>query len=153
MHDWTDIEHPSQQEIEAWSAIPGVRFDFAHGRVTKAHLHRSAWIPAGVAIAEASASRRLSVTFGASSMLRNYQLADLPFLLNRRSSILGYEMRLGKTATATVAHRPSDGPLLVIGPLIARDVWRTWIERVHGFSPVCLESKTDVALPGFPAYF
>jgi SNF2 family DNA or RNA helicase len=86
--------------------------------------------------------------------LRAYQEADLPFITSRRGSLLAYEMRLGKTLTACAAHDPRDGMLVVVGPLASRDVWRTWIEKVHGVPPIILQGRKDPPLmPGFPAYF
>lgn len=156
LRDWFRLENPSIQSIEELAKIPGAKFEFAQGKVNAVRLHRTLWPVAqfaGMHFDESLTVASEATLFAAAKTLRDYQHDDLPFLLNRRSSILGYEMRLGKTATATCAHDPANGPLLIIGPLIARDVWRNWVEKVHGFAPVALESKNDIPLPGFPAYF
>ncbi len=86
--------------------------------------------------------------------LRPYQSDALPFMMRQRASILAFEMRLGKTPTSLVTHNPANGPLVIVGPLIVRDVWREWCERLFGWSPIALESKSQAtALRGFPAYF
>lgn len=156
MSDWLTISSPSRELVELLAPIPGVQFGAFKGTaVSSVTLHRSVWPllpreetkrgwPNGIT----PIPLNVSLTH-----LRHYQLDDLPFMHDRKSSILGYEMRLGKTATTATVHNPVNGPLLVTGPLIARDVWSTWIENVHGFRPVCLESRDDVALLGFPAYF
>lgn len=149
--DWLPIEKPPVELVQRLAPIPGAKFDIAQGRVTAVRLHRSILPLVGLGNRFFNGPIRDNVELF--PFLRSYQVTDLPYLLNRRSSILGYEMRLGKTATAVCAWTPSQGPLLITGPLIARDVWRYWVEKVHGVSLVCLESKTDIALPGFPAYF
>ncbi len=157
--DWYLLESPTPVQVERVARIPGVQFVFKAGNVASVRLHRSQWAAAhGAPFPPDAADMRLPptpglLTFARERYLRGYQQDDLPFLITRRSSLLGYEMRLGKTATACAAHDRGAGPLLVVGPLIARDVWSHWIERVHGFRPVCLESRDDTPLPGFPAYF
>ncbi len=164
--DWYTLENPDPNWVKTAAAIPGFRWNYRAGRVASVEWHRSharllynetvnrtsnAFIAA-----DALAGRR-SLTVAANKLghplLRDYQRNDLPFVYERRASILGYEMRLGKTATAVAAHNPANGPLVIVGPLIARDTWRDWCERIHGFSPVALESKHDYPLSGFPAYF
>jgi SWI/SNF-related matrix-associated actin-dependent regulator 1 of chromatin subfamily A len=87
-------------------------------------------------------------------LLRPYQREGLQFLKSRRGSLLAFEMRLGKTITACCAHDPDDGPLVVVGPLASRDVWRQWIERIHGVPPILLLGRKDPEpMPGYPAYF
>ena len=65
-------------------------------------------------------------------------------------------MRLGKTVTSLSVHEPNKGPLVIVGPLIARDVWRNWCEQLFGWAPIALNSKQaseSTALRGYPAYF
>lgn len=87
--------------------------------------------------------------------LRPYQAEDLPWLQARRGTLLAYEMRLGKTAAATCAHNPADGPLVVVGPLVAQKIWREWIGRVWNVPLRCLEGRTVTSLDGLhdPAIF
>jgi hypothetical protein len=62
--------------------------------------------------------------------LRDYQHTGREFIRARRGSLIADQMRLGKTFTAAAAHDPADGPLVVIGPLQAADVWATWFKRL-----------------------
>lgn len=150
LDDWTRIEEPSKELVEALALIPGVKFESDKHGITAVRFHANVAPLLGVAQQRVY----LPPTFSnGMDILRPYQRKDVPFILTRHASILGYEMRLGKTATASVCHAPSRGPLLIVGPLIARDVWQHWIEKIHGFSLVCLEGKQDIPLPGFPAYF
>lgn len=58
------------------------------------------------------------------------------------------------TLTACAAHDPSDGMLVVVGPLASRDVWRNTIELVHGDGPRILQGRSNIEpVPGYPAYF
>jgi SNF2-related domain len=61
--------------------------------------------------------------------LRPYQAAGAALCRARRGTVLGWEMRIGKTPTALWAHDPADGPLLVVGPLSSRMVWVDWFSR------------------------
>jgi SWI/SNF-related matrix-associated actin-dependent regulator 1 of chromatin subfamily A len=63
-------------------------------------------------------------------VMRGYQHTGREFILGRRGSLVADQMRLGKTFTAAAAHDPADGPLVVIGPLQAADVWATWFKRL-----------------------
>lgn len=62
--------------------------------------------------------------------LRLHQHAALEFMLSRRNTLLADEQRVGKTLAALMAHDPRRGPLVVICPLMVRQVWLTWINRV-----------------------
>lgn len=61
------------------------------------------------------------------------------------------------TLAAAAAHDPSDGPLVVLGPLAARDVWVEWISRIYGQAPHVLRGhptdETLAAARGHTAYF
>lgn len=86
--------------------------------------------------------------------LRPYQRDDIPFLLSRRASILGYEMRLGKTVTALcAAAHPASNPIVIVAPLIARDVWKQWCVKLFDVAPVNLSGRSLVGFHGFPIYF
>lgn len=62
--------------------------------------------------------------------LRDYQHEGRLFIRERRGSLVADQMRLGKSAMSAAAHDPADGPLVVIGPLQAADVWMTWFGRL-----------------------
>lgn len=62
--------------------------------------------------------------------LRVHQHAASEFIRSRRGTLLGDEPRVGKTLSVLASHDPTLGPLLVVCPLIAREVWLTWIARM-----------------------
>lgn len=75
--------------------------------------------------------------------LRNYQHEGREFILPRRGVLLADMMRLGKTLTCVSAHDPASGPLLVVGPLAAREVWTRWMKlRWPHVEPVVLRGRT-----------
>lgn len=177
VNEWATWENPSVDWVKQNAEVPGLKWQVAIGdgfrpaRVSSVTYHSShlpllpplhlaahdllIGLPIRTMLLDAfdDVERATTNASHRGVVLRDYQRDALPYILSRRASILGYEMRLGKTCTATAAHIPSDGPLVILAPLIARDVWQTWCERLHGFAPVALESRNDVALPGFPAYF
>lgn len=67
---------------------------------------------------------------------RLWQLEGAKFIRNRRGSLLADVPRLGKTATALMAHELADGPLVVVGPLATRPVWLAWFARRFPDEPV-----------------
>jgi SNF2 family DNA or RNA helicase len=162
--DWYIWADPEPAWCHQYGTVPGLQWVGDGERVTYVTLHRShlTLVPADV-VAGLELPELCHYATGAAAkladkgvILRAYQDEDLPFITSRRGSLLAYEMRLGKTLTACAAHDPHDGPLVVVGPLASRDVWRRWIEAVHGFPPIVLQgtSKDDPApLRGYPAYF
>lgn len=75
--------------------------------------------------------------------LRTYQHEGCEFIAPRRGVLLADMMRLGKTLTSVMAHDPARGPLLVVGPLAAREVWTRWMKmRWPGVEPVVLRGRT-----------
>jgi len=65
--------------------------------------------------------------------LRTTQQTGIDFIHARRGirgTLLGDDMRVGKTLTALMAHQPDSGPLVVTAPLQARGVWLGWMRRV-----------------------
>src|SRR5690242_10476999 len=97
--DWITITSPSRELVEALAPIPGVKFELdrlAQPKAVRVHrsvtpLHSAIWpFPDGAVVPDSPGV----VTFDRKSYLRDYQLTDLPFLLFRHASILGYEMRL-----------------------------------------------------------
>lgn len=155
--DWFVWNDPDPVWVRQHADLPGLQFGGDGARVTLVTLHRShlPLLPAGVHLPISFEARFAGATpVDESVILRSYQAEDLPFLITRRGSLLAYEMRLGKTLTACCVHDPHSGMLVVVGPLASRDVWRTWIERVHGSPPLVLQGVKDPEpMPGFPAYF
>jgi SWI/SNF-related matrix-associated actin-dependent regulator 1 of chromatin subfamily A len=156
--DWWIWRNPDPLWCSAYGDVPGLQPWGDGARVLGIQFHRShlPLMPVQPSIVprypEAVGRGMFLAEKGIN--LRPYQAQDLPFLMERRGTLLAYEMRLGKTLTACVAHDPSDGMLVVVGPLVSRDVWREWIERVYGVPPLVLSGRTNVELqPGYPAYF
>lgn len=58
------------------------------------------------------------------------QLQGLDFVNPRRGTLVGDDMRTGKTVLALLAHDPARGQLMIVAPLIARGVWLGWARRV-----------------------
>lgn len=65
--------------------------------------------------------------------LRTAQQSGIDYILSRqgsRGTLLGDDMRVGKTLTSLMSHDTSTGPLVVVAPLQARGVWLGWMKRV-----------------------
>ena len=63
--------------------------------------------------------------------LRHYQHEAVEFVNSRtRGALIGDEPRLGKTITALMTHDPTRGRLVVVAPLMVREVWLSWIRRL-----------------------
>lgn len=162
--DWGEWLNPPRAWIVQHAAVPGLQWTFDKlGQVDSVKFHRShkPLIPPTLPIPTSLPQQVPGLYLLAESIreahgLRPYQKQALPFLFSRKASILGFEMRLGKTVTSLSVHEPNKGPLIIVGPLIARDVWRDWCERVFGWAPIALSSKSATesnALRGYPAYF
>jgi SWI/SNF-related matrix-associated actin-dependent regulator 1 of chromatin subfamily A len=152
--DWFQWWNPPPEWCQAHAEVPGLQWNGDGTRMLVVNLHRShlALVPLGLGAVAVEVAR--SVNLPAGITLRPYQAEDIPWLAARRGSLLAYQMRLGKTLASCAVHNPRDGMLVVVGPLASRDVWRTWIERVHGFPPIILQGRDDITpQPGYPAYF
>lgn len=68
--------------------------------------------------------------------LRTTQHQAVDFIRARRGTLLGDEQRVGKTLAAAYSHEPELGKLVVITPLIAREVWRSWLARIWPDTPI-----------------
>lgn len=64
--------------------------------------------------------------------VRDYQVEDVKYMLNRRGTLNANPMRSGKTVEALLTHAlgSGNGKLLVTGPKAARYVWINWIKRL-----------------------
>lgn len=62
--------------------------------------------------------------------LKTVQHQAVDFIRARRGTLLGDEMRVGKTLSAAYSHDPNLGRLVVVCPLIARQVWIGWLRRI-----------------------
>lgn len=68
--------------------------------------------------------------------LRNAQQAAIDYITQRRGTLLGDDMRVGKTLSAIMSHDPVRGPLVVICPSMVRPVWIGWLGRVFPDEPI-----------------
>lgn len=163
-NDWYYLSNPSLEWIRSVAEIPGFRWRFnAAKQVVGVEWHLSHWpfMPQGVRdihlMDSANVGPRAAIAATAyrnsAVALRAYQSIDIPFLCGRRAALLAYEMRLGKTVTSLCAHNPDNGPLVVVGPLIARNVWIEWIQSVFGFRTQTLTGRKAWAVDGEKAYF
>ncbi|MGH7176377.1 MAG: SNF2-related protein [Tepidisphaeraceae bacterium] len=67
---------------------------------------------------------------------RNVQHAGIDYITRRRGTLLGDDMRVGKTLTCCMSHDPSTGPLVVVCPAMVRPVWISWLSRVFPDVPI-----------------
>lgn len=87
-------------------------------------------------------------------LLRPYQLQVRNELGGFRGALLAMEMRTGKTPLACHLHDPAFGPLIIAGPLAAREAWKDWVGRTFNWPLSCLATQeTENDWPGLPAYF
>lgn len=70
--------------------------------------------------------------------LRVTQQTAIDFAARRRGTLLGDDMRTGKTLASIMMHDPASGPLLVICPAMVRPVWISWLRRVFPDEPIGL---------------
>lgn len=68
--------------------------------------------------------------------LKTTQQIAVDFIRARRGTLLGDEQRVGKTLAAAYSHEPEMGKLVVICPLIAREVWLSWLRRIWPDTPI-----------------
>lgn len=61
--------------------------------------------------------------------LRTHQQVGVDFTSERRGSLIADEPRVGKTLSGIMSHDPNTGPLVVICPLIVREVWVSWLKK------------------------
>ena len=153
---WFDLD---MDWCRANAELPGLQFEAKAGRmVMNYHVSHVPCLPEVAQLehnrVEQARQQDTILPFENSGLLRDYQFADLQFLKRRKGTLLGYQMRLGKSALACHLHNPSDGLLVVAGPLAAREAWRDWIERTMGYPPFLMYGRKDaVAELGYPAYF
>jgi hypothetical protein len=62
--------------------------------------------------------------------LKRTQHQAVDFIRTRRGTLLGDEPRVGKTLAAAYSHEPSLGKLVVVAPLMVREVWLSWLRRI-----------------------
>lgn len=132
--DWFIVDDP--QIVKTLAAVPSIRVRRGHWQIHRSHLPLlSNVIEALRLLAPPIADLRARTTIDDETrergfVLRPHQHTGAEFIRGRRGTLLADDLRTGKTLTALAAHDPSEGPLLVVCPLIAREVWRRWIERM-----------------------
>lgn len=80
--------------------------------------------------------------------LRTTQHQAIEYIEPRRGTLLGDDMRLGKTLTSLASHDPARGPLVVVAPKSTRAVWLGWMRRLWPDEPigVGIGTKFDKAI-------
>lgn len=68
--------------------------------------------------------------------LRVTQQQAIDFISVRRGTLLGDDLRLGKTLSAICSHDPKQGQFVVVAPLSTRAVWLGWMRRVFPGLPI-----------------
>jgi hypothetical protein len=62
--------------------------------------------------------------------LRVTQQSGIDFVQARRGSLVGDDMRSGKSLLAMMSHDPASGQLVIVAPLMSRAMWLGWLRRV-----------------------
>ncbi len=126
----------TQDVIRPIAAIPGIQH-IPNVRIDGQpvfHIHRSVLPLIENAERELPASgdwvARDAATASLGFRLKTTQHQAVDFIRARRGTLLGDEQRVGKTLAAAYSHEPELGSLVVIAPLITRDVWLTWLRRI-----------------------
>lgn len=68
--------------------------------------------------------------------LKTTQHQAVDFIRARRGTLLGDEPRVGKTLAAAFSHEPHLGKLVVVAPLMVREVWLSWLRRIWPDTPI-----------------
>jgi len=138
--DWHYLKDATE---EVRLGHPGVK---AYGKGLEVHRSHLALLPythpaiapdvkRGAQAAERWAARAARLaTVGV--VPRVTQQLAVDFIERRRGTLLGDDMRLGKTAASLMAHDPARGSLVIVAPLQARAVWLGWIRRVFPDTPI-----------------
>ena len=127
------------------AAVPGVQIvEDKRRKSLRIFIHRShlPLLEHGVCYARPHAVCSIATAASAWRPLPR-QVEGALFLRTRRGAALIWEMRLGKTPAALLAHDLSDGPLAIVCPPDVRAVWEAWVPKVFpGVEPVVLEGRT-----------
>jgi SNF2 family DNA or RNA helicase len=135
--DWFIID---QESIRPIAEVPGIAYrDMFHG-APRFEVHRShlplietdeaarARIPFWKEGVTWEARDKLTEPLGFKLKVTQHQAVD--FIRRRRGTLLGDEMRVGKTLAAAYSHEPELGRLVVIAPLNVREVWLGWLRKI-----------------------
>lgn len=130
--DWFWVD---EQSVHPILGAPGMKFE---GKRIKVHRSHLPIIPTDEAIRLLHKHENRPETWAARDVrtkalgftLRTTQQQAIDFIQQRRGTLLGDDLRLGKTLSAIMSHDPTDGPFVVVAPLLARGVWLGWLKRV-----------------------
>lgn len=149
---WFDLDDEARRAL---AHAPGIRV--YRGRW---QAHRSLVVLQGVTTPStiytpAQHAQRDAHTQPLGFALRTHQHVGVDFLLDRRGALLADEPRVGKTLTALMTHQqagPGFGRLVVICPLIAREVWVGWAKKVFPNAELGILTgrKYDAEIAGRP---
>lgn len=137
--DWFLVD---RELILPIAEVPGIEYDGKQRlfRVHRSHLvllddvraHRELVWTSSFAIWE----KRDLATKPLGFTLRTTQHQAIDFITERRGTLLGDEMRVGKTVSAAYSHDPKLGKLVVIAPLNTRMVWLGWMAKIWPETPI-----------------
>lgn len=110
------------------SFLPGVEYNPNGLRVHRSHLPILDQMFAPFTVRE-PAKPPIALAEIPNFTPRPFQPDAARFVKSRKGTLLAMEMRTGKTAVPIMAHDEADGPLMVIAPLVARQVWLDWFKK------------------------
>lgn len=129
-----------QVGVDFTTTVPGIALVGTKYRVHRSHLPLMVTEPLAARLllprppsdwaARDVATRALGFT------LRPWQHQGIDFIRQRRGTLLGDEMRVGKTLTSIMSHDPTAGPLVIICPAMVRPVWIGWLRQVFPDEPI-----------------
>lgn len=128
--DWFEVAF---EVGKAYAQVPGVQYQNGRFMFHRTHLPLLRGVQ-GLDVSQYlddsqanKLSDRAHDILPAGIALRPWQAAALDWMTERRGVLIGDEMRLGKTLTALLSHKPERGPLVILAPLDTRAVWLRWV--------------------------
>lgn len=115
--------------------VPGIELERPDATLLRVHRSHLALLDdSGAAralqVAPGDWEARNALTQPLGFTLKTVQHQAVDFIRSRRGTLLGDEMRVGKSLSCAYSHQPEIGRLVVIGPLMVREVWLGWIRRI-----------------------
>ena len=132
--DWFIID--DEEIVKRLAGVPSIRVKRGRWQAHRSHLPTLTNVIESIRhttppTADLAARARLDeIHRERGFQLRAHQHSAREFITTRAGILLGDEPRVGKTLSCLASHDPSSGPLLVICPLIAREVWLRWITKM-----------------------
>jgi SWI/SNF-related matrix-associated actin-dependent regulator 1 of chromatin subfamily A len=132
--DWFIADHRVLTPIFGVPGIQMIRMVMDRFEVHRSHLalleDDDAWRLLGETIPQEPWADRDAKTEPLGFKLRQAQHVAVDFIRARRGTLLGDEMRVGKTLSAAYSHDPSLGKLVIVAPLMVREVWLGWLRKI-----------------------